>query len=299
MDDLGKRAVEYNRCGYGKKRDYKFLIFLIPAVIIVVAAIIFFLFLKSGVKNIELSDSLLTLNQGDGYELNYTINPKRADNGELNISWTSSDESVATVNQKGVVVAMEIGNCDIQAKTDNGKSDMCHIIVKGEDGAESHDSGVEDNKISQIEDNITSSEVIENPVLNLNFSKDDTKEKLRQPDSVWRFVICFCNYNNDMITLLNKFANDNYEKNLDSYNEYSLLMQDVSELTSASKLADSEDLSVMTEISFMLSNAGSSLKELDNLNFYAQNDRSRIQSCQDDLIAIIKVAYYQYTDVSV
>ena len=56
----------------------------------------------------------------------YTV-PSGLDNAH--VTWTSSDESVATVNESGAVTAHKIGKAVITATTDNGKSASCAISV--------------------------------------------------------------------------------------------------------------------------------------------------------------------------
>ena len=55
-----------------------------------------------------------------------TITPS---NATPTLTWTSSDTSVATVDQNGVVTGKKIGSATIRVTTDNGKSDWCIIKV--------------------------------------------------------------------------------------------------------------------------------------------------------------------------
>ena len=75
---------------------------------------------------ISLSEDSLEMNLGDEYALTAIISPS---NTVLTPTWTSSDESVATV-ANGVVTAVGEGDCDIIA-TVLDKSASCHVSVNG------------------------------------------------------------------------------------------------------------------------------------------------------------------------
>ena len=64
---------------------------------------------------------------GDTYTLFYSVEP--SDLGEVTLSWTSSDESVAVV-ENGEVKAVGAGNTDITLSSKNGKQDTCKISVR-------------------------------------------------------------------------------------------------------------------------------------------------------------------------
>ena len=50
---------------------------------------------------------------------------------DKSLSWTSSDENVATVDSNGVVTAISTGTATIKAETSNGFYDTCQIVVSG------------------------------------------------------------------------------------------------------------------------------------------------------------------------
>ena len=70
------------------------------------------------VKNIKLSTNKLTMKVGSVNQLIATIEPSNATNREL--VWSSSDSSIATVNNKGVIKGIREGVVTITVKTKNG-----------------------------------------------------------------------------------------------------------------------------------------------------------------------------------
>ncbi len=79
------------------------------------------------VSSISLSDTKLTLNAGETKTLTATISPKNA--GDTQVSWSSSNEKIATVDASGKVTAKETGTTTITAKTSNGKTATCSVQV--------------------------------------------------------------------------------------------------------------------------------------------------------------------------
>ena len=75
---------------------------------------------------LALSASRLDLQPGDTAQLAY-----RLSGASTRIEWTSSDESVATVDNAGVVTALKDGTAVITAKTYNGVQASCGVTVKG------------------------------------------------------------------------------------------------------------------------------------------------------------------------
>ena len=71
------------------------------------------------VKEIKLSPSTATIKVGSTTQISANIEPSNATNSEL--VWTSSDPSIATVTDKGVVKGVKSGVITITAKTKDGK----------------------------------------------------------------------------------------------------------------------------------------------------------------------------------
>ena len=79
------------------------------------------------VTSVSLSKSSATLTEGDEFTLTATINPNNATN--KNVSWKSSNTSVATVSN-GKVTAVKAGSATITVTTeDGGKTATCEVTV--------------------------------------------------------------------------------------------------------------------------------------------------------------------------
>lgn len=82
------------------------------------------------VTNIFLNNSTATLSPGSTQQLTATVIPSNASN--KNVTWSSSNSSVATVSSNGKVTAMAIGEADITATAADGSGvkAVCHVTVK-------------------------------------------------------------------------------------------------------------------------------------------------------------------------
>ncbi len=78
-------------------------------------------------REITLNKTTVTIKVGESVRLKYTINPEDSD--DTTVTWTSSNESIATVN-RGNVTGVNEGDCVITVATSNGKTDTCEIIVE-------------------------------------------------------------------------------------------------------------------------------------------------------------------------
>ena len=76
---------------------------------------------------ITLSDTSVSLENGATKKLTATVQPNDATN--KTVTWSSSNNAVATVAQDGTVTAVSKGNAVITAKTSNGKTDTCTVTV--------------------------------------------------------------------------------------------------------------------------------------------------------------------------
>ena len=85
---------------------------------------------KQYVTKISLSKTSLSINEGQTETLTATISPTNAN--DKSVTWTSSNESVATVDQTGKVTAVSKGTVTIKATANDGggKSASCNVKVK-------------------------------------------------------------------------------------------------------------------------------------------------------------------------
>ncbi|MBD5323281.1 MAG: Ig domain-containing protein, partial [Bacteroides sp.] len=79
------------------------------------------------VESIAISSTELTLTEGDNATLVATIAP--TDATDKNVTWASSDETVATVSAGGVVTAVKAGKATITVTSSNGKTATCEVTV--------------------------------------------------------------------------------------------------------------------------------------------------------------------------
>ena len=81
------------------------------------------------VEKIDLTGEKYDLVIGETVSIKTSISPTNAEDKIL--TWSSSDETVATVDDKGVIVAVGGGNCTITASASNGVSSAVDITVDG------------------------------------------------------------------------------------------------------------------------------------------------------------------------
>ena len=80
------------------------------------------------VTEIQIDKKVEDMEVGDNEKLTAIITPSNAT--DQNITWKSSDESIATVDSTGKVIAKKPGTVDISATTSNGKSNTITINIK-------------------------------------------------------------------------------------------------------------------------------------------------------------------------
>ncbi len=81
------------------------------------------------VTGVTLDKSSLTIDEGTSSSLTATVSPSTA--GNKNVTWSSSNSSVATVSSTGVVKGLKAGTATITVKTvSGGKTASCKVAVK-------------------------------------------------------------------------------------------------------------------------------------------------------------------------
>lgn len=85
---------------------------------------------ESGVTDVELDKTDITLNVGESYQFEARLSPEDADGSALR--WESDDEDVAEVSASGKVSAIGAGNAQITVSSEDGAhSASCIVRVKG------------------------------------------------------------------------------------------------------------------------------------------------------------------------
>ena len=105
------------------------------------------------VTGVTLDKTSATLTEGDEITLTATVNPDNATN--KNVTWSSSNSSVASVSN-GKVTALKAGKATITVKTDDGgKTATCEVIImsKGDGIIEFADNVMKDLCVSAFDTN--------------------------------------------------------------------------------------------------------------------------------------------------
>ena len=87
------------------------------------------------IRSVTIDQKLVEMDVGDEIQLTATITPDYV-TIDKTLTWTSSDSSIATVDQNGNVMAEAAGNVVITVTTSNGKKDTCSVTVFGQESSE-------------------------------------------------------------------------------------------------------------------------------------------------------------------
>ena len=117
-------------------------------------------------KSVEISGNT-TMKVGEDVKLIATVTPINATN--CNITWKSSDESIAEVDQKGNVTAKKAGTVNISASTASGIKDEVKITI------ESMQNGV--NSISEVSTSSLIASTTSNNLQENNANNSETKNE--------------------------------------------------------------------------------------------------------------------------
>ena len=88
------------------------------------------------VTEVSLNKTTLVLEIGASEPLVATVVPDNAD--DKSVTWTSSNEGVADVNESGEVTALAVGSTIIIAESVNGKRSICEVTVKAVEVSDSY-----------------------------------------------------------------------------------------------------------------------------------------------------------------
>lgn len=119
-------AISQFNAGVQMKNKKKALLPIILGVTAVVIVVLVMIFRGPSVEEIVLSKSSIELKAGDPTSVSYTIAPDKA--GDAEVTWNSSNESVATVNNNGKITGKGDGSCTITV-TAGGKTDSMIVTV--------------------------------------------------------------------------------------------------------------------------------------------------------------------------
>lgn len=82
------------------------------------------------ITEVILNYSEVSVKVGKKIQLSAKVKPSDAPQG--NLIWSSSDESIATVNENGFITGKKNGTTIISCTSENGKTSSCTVTVKGE-----------------------------------------------------------------------------------------------------------------------------------------------------------------------
>ncbi|MBR6726104.1 MAG: Ig-like domain-containing protein [Clostridia bacterium] len=81
-------------------------------------------------ESIEIDEKTVNLREGDEHKLNVTVLPANAT--DVKLTYTSSDEEVAVVDENGNITAKKMGSAVITVSTENSIKASCTVNVKAE-----------------------------------------------------------------------------------------------------------------------------------------------------------------------
>lgn len=101
---------------------------IIIGAVVTLVVVVFAIFMIRGTqaKSVTLNKDSITVKVGETVNLSFTIDPDNTKN--KTVTWTSSNESIAKVND-GTISGINEGDCTITVKTKNGKTDTCSVVV--------------------------------------------------------------------------------------------------------------------------------------------------------------------------
>lgn len=97
------------------------------------------------ITGISLNESTVTVKKGSKIQLEANITPVDAPTGDL--KWSSSDDSIATVNSSGYVTGVKAGVVNIICKSSSGVEASCTVTVEAKSSSKS-DKTSDSNKTS-------------------------------------------------------------------------------------------------------------------------------------------------------
>lgn len=128
VDDGVSSAINQFNANVQKSNTKKKKLPIIIGIVAVIAAAALYFFLKGpSVESIALSKSSVELKVDASTSVTYTILPEKA--SDVEVSWNSSNESIAVVSNSGKITGKGDGSCTVTV-TAGGKSDSLIVTVK-------------------------------------------------------------------------------------------------------------------------------------------------------------------------
>lgn len=113
------------------------------------------------VTEIKIDEDIGSIEEGKIRFLTVTITPDNA--SDKNVTWKSSDESIATISSGGMINAIKPGKVTITATSSNGKTNSIEIEVKEKQNTENNTINVvktSDNTNSNVANNEENSNLL-------------------------------------------------------------------------------------------------------------------------------------------
>ncbi len=124
---LTNKIQDFNNSAAKAKKKKTIKLVIIISVCALVAIGLYLMIRGTPVEEVLFSKSEITIYENESTDIIYTISPDDAT--DQSVTWSSSNESIATV-EDGKLSAKSEGTCSITINATNGKSDTLIVIVE-------------------------------------------------------------------------------------------------------------------------------------------------------------------------
>ena len=142
-------------------------------------------------SKVTLNKTKATVTVGKTLQLKATLPSKTASN---QLTWTTSNKNVATVNANGKVTAKKAGTATITVKTFNGKKATCKVTVEDDDEEDVDEEDDEDNRSYELRNYLGKS---------LDTLNKEIPDKLKFSDGEWKNKYFSVSVDDGIITGIN------------------------------------------------------------------------------------------------
>lgn len=226
------------------------------------------------------------LKKGDTAEIAVKYSPQNA--AVPKISWTTSDEKVATVDSAGLVTAVAKGECEITAESENGIKAVVKIAVKDEElekinALNNYLIKISDSRLEKYGTNSTMLLTLQSAEID-DFNGDKSDELLITFKSAsgceFAEIVALNSVDNAYeIKNFQSFA-DVFEKNYDSYKE-SILKSDDSVMIKSTAISSNKSKKTRTRevtVTTFSSGGASSTSHFKDIYKYKDNEMKKLDS---------------------